>query len=146
MNLNKAIIVGNVTQDPQLKTTPAGQNVCTFSVATNRIWTDQNNQRQQKTEFHNIVMWRKLAETASKYLKKGSLVLVEGRLQTRSWQDQNGIKKYRTEIVGETMQLGPRPMGTPQQREEQPAPVEENIPIIEEGKDEGEINIKDIPF
>ena len=154
MNLNKAIIVGNVTQDPQLKTTSGGQNVCTFSVATNRIWTDQNNQKQQKTEFHNIVMWRKLAETASKYLKKGSLVLVEGRLQTRSWQDQTGAKKYRTEIVAETMQLGPRPAGF--QNTNQPASVpnqkdsgaamEENIPIIEEGKDEGEIKVEDIPF
>jgi len=144
MNLNKAIIVGNVTQDPQLKTTPNGQAVCTFSVATNRIWTDQNNQRQQKTEFHNIVMWRKLAETASKYLRKGSLVLIEGRLQTRSWQDQTGAKKYRTEIVGETMQLGPRPQGVP--ASSSPAAIEENIPVIEEGKDESEIKVEDIPF
>lgn len=150
MNLNKVIIVGNLTQDPQLKTTPAGQNVCTFSVATNRIWTDQNNQRQQKAEFHNVVLWRKLADTASKYLKKGGLVLIEGRLQTRSWQDQTGAKKYRTEIVGESMQLGPRMQNSGQSQGWSPQnnsqPAEENIPIIEENKEEGEIDIKDIPF
>ncbi|MDP2909749.1 MAG: single-stranded DNA-binding protein [bacterium] len=151
MNFNKVIIVGNLTQDPQSKTTTGGQNVCTFSVATNRVWTDQNNQKQQKAEFHNIVLWRKLAEVASKYLKKGGLVLIEGRLQTRSWQDQSGVKKYRTEIVGETIQLGPRPAGTTGNSwkpQEKPAetPIEENIPIIEEGKDEGEIRVEDIPF
>jgi single-strand DNA-binding protein len=150
MNLNKAIIVGNVSQDPQLKTTPSGHNVCTFSVATNRVWSGQNNQKQQSVEFHNVVLWQKLADVAAKYLKKGALVLIEGRIQTRSWQDKaTGAKRYRTEIVGESMQLGPRTNGTfsAESKANQPQePESENIPIIEEGKEDGEINIKDIPF
>jgi single-strand DNA-binding protein len=155
MNLNKAIIVGNVTQDPQLKTISTGQNVCTFSVATNRTWTGQNNQKQQSVEYHNVVLWQKLADVAVKYLKKGGLVLIEGRIQTRSWLDKaTGAKKYRTEIVGESMQLGPR-IGEqsfnsnntrPASAESSGVAMEENIPIIEEGKEDGEINIKDIPF
>lgn len=154
MNLNKAIIVGNVAQDPQLKTIPSGQSVCTFSVATNRVWTGQNNQKQQSVEFHNVVLWQRLAEIAAKYLKKGGLVLIEGRIQTRSWQDKTGVKKYRTEIVGESLQLGPRPVGSLNQAGPASIPPErdsdetmqENIPIIQEGKEDGEINIKDIPF
>lgn len=143
MNLNKAIIIGRLTQDPELRNTPSGQSVCSFGIATNRVW-NQNNQKQEKTEFHNIVLWQKLAEIASQYLKKGSLVLIEGRIQTRSWQDQSGAKKYKTEIIGESMQMGPRNSNysapTP------PEKAEDNIPIIEEGKNEEEINVKDIPF
>jgi len=143
MNLNKAILVGRLTQDPELRTTPSGQTVCSFGMATNRVW-NQNNQKQEKAEFHNIVLWQKLAEIASQYLKKGSLVLIEGRIQTRSWEDQSGTKKYKTEIIGESMQMGPRNAGystpAPENKEE------DNIPVIEEGKNEEEINVKDIPF
>jgi len=157
MNLNKVILIGRLTRDPESRTTPSGQTVCNFSIATNRIW-NQNNQKQEKTEFHNIVLWQRLAEIASQYLKKGSIVLVEGRLQTRSWQDPSGNKKYRTEIIAESLQLGPRvsnpgvgsanyaasqkknPQETGQLAEE------EDIPVIEENKDDGEINVKDIPF
>lgn len=109
MNFNKAFVLGNVTRDPELRTTPSGQSVTSFGVATNRVWKDQTGAQQQAVEFHNIVAWGRLAEICHQYLKKGSLVFIEGRIQTRSWQDQNsGQKRYRTEIVTETMQLGPR--------------------------------------
>lgn len=151
MNFNKAIIIGNLTSDPELRTTPSGQPVCNFRVATNRIWTDkETSQQQKKTEFHNVVLWRRLAEIASQYLSKGSLVMIEGRLETRSWQDASGNKRFRTEIVGERMQLGPKgiaktaPAPVKEMEETAPAPSEE-IPIIEE-EQEAEINVKDIPL
>lgn len=103
MDLNKVMIIGNVTRDPESRTTPQGTNVTSFSVATNLVWTDQQGNRQEKAEFHNVVAWRKLAEICAQYLKKGSKVYIEGRLQTRSWDDPNGVKKYRTEIVAENM-------------------------------------------
>jgi len=110
MNLNRAIIIGRVTQDPQLRTTPSGQPVCNFSVATNRFWNDQNtHERHEKTEFHNVVAWSRLAEISNQYLTKGSLVMIEGRIETHSWDDQSGNRRYRTEIIAENMQLGPRP-------------------------------------
>ena len=110
MYLNKAFLIGNLTADPELRNTPSGQPVCNFSIATNRVWKDRNTgQQQKKTEFHNIVAWRRLAEIVSQFLKKGSLVYIEGRLETRSWEDQSsGVKKYRTEIIAESLQLGPR--------------------------------------
>ena len=163
MNLNKAIIIGRLTRDPEAKTTPSGQMVCNLGIATNRVWNNQNNEKQEMTEFHNVVLWRKLAEVASQYLKKGSLVLIEGRIQTRSWQDQAGIKKYRTEVIAESMQLGPKssnfqgnysssnkPNTSSQanfasQKENPPAGGDDDIPIIEEDKDK-EINVEDIPF
>lgn len=154
MNLNKVYLIGRLTQNPEAKSTPSGQNVCTFSIATNRVWNNpQTKQKQEKTEFHNIVLWGRLADVASRYLTKGGLVLIEGRLQTRSWQDQQGNKKYRTEIVGENIQLGPRSSGfsssgaapAPQQEQQKNIPVAEEIPIIEEESSE-EINVKDIPF
>ena len=112
MNLNRAIIVGRVTQDPELRTTPSGQPVCNFSIATNRTWTNsETHERQERAEFHNVVAWSRLAEIANQYLQKGSLVMIEGRIETRSWQDQSGNKRYRTEIIAENMQLGPRPAG-----------------------------------
>src|SRR3989338_6290010 len=103
MNLNKAMIIGNLTRDPESKTTPSGQAVTTFGVATNLIWTDQSGAKQKKAEFHNIVAWRKLAEICAQYLHKGSKVYIEGRLQTRDWEGQDGVKRYRTEIVAENM-------------------------------------------
>lgn len=175
MNLNRAIIIGRVTQDPQLRTTPSGQPVCNFSIATNRYWSNQNTkERQEKTEFHNIVAWSRLAEIANQYLTKGSLVMIEGRIETRSWDDPNGNKRYRTEITAENMQLGPRPAvaygeggprpygATPQSRNaampqaNTPSQIDQ-IPTIEsdeptssspseEEPEEGEINVKNIPF
>ena len=114
MNLNKVFLIGNLTADPELRNTPSGQPVCNFSIATNRIWNDKNTgQQQKKTEFHNIVAWRRLAEIVSQFLKKGGLVYVEGRLETRSWDDQSsGNKRYKTEIIAERIQLGPRNSGS----------------------------------
>lgn len=111
MYLNKALIIGNLTRDPELKSLPSGVQVATFGVATNRVWKDRDGAKQESTEFHNIVVFGRQAETAAQYLKKGNSVLVEGRLQTRSW-DQDGQKKYRTEIVADRVQFGERRSGT----------------------------------
>ena len=110
MYLNKVFLIGNLTADPELRNTPSGQPVCNFSIATNRIWKDKNTgEQQKKVEFHNIVAWRRLAEIVSQFLKKGGMVYIEGRLETRSWDDQSGNKRYKTEIIAENLQLGPRP-------------------------------------
>ncbi|HLD27976.1 MAG TPA: single-stranded DNA-binding protein, partial [Patescibacteria group bacterium] len=109
MNLNKAMIIGNLTRDPEVRTTPSGQSVVNFSVATNFTWTDETGKKQERAEFHNVVAWRKLAEIIGQYLKKGSKIYVEGRLQTRSWDDQSGVKRYRTEIVADNMIMLDRP-------------------------------------
>ncbi len=104
MNLNKAMIIGNLTRDPEIKTLPSGQTVANFSIATNFVWKDaQTGEQKTQTEYHNIVAWRRLGEICGQYLKKGSKVFIEGRLQTRSWDDQNGVKHYRTEINTENM-------------------------------------------
>ena len=156
MNVNKVIIIGRLVDNPELRTIPSGQPVCTLRVATNRVWT-ANGQKQEQTEYHNVVLWRRLAEIASQYLKKGGLVYIEGRLQTRSWEDQSGNKKYRTEIIAENLQMGPRsatdPSSVPadkqsQQQDQAPNTAEqetpeEEPPIIEEDE---EIDVKDIPF
>lgn len=157
MNLNKVFILGRLTGDPQLRTTPGGQSVSSFSVATNRTWTNKSGARQEDTEYHNVVVWGRQAEIATQFLTKGSLVLVEGRLQTRSWQDKQGQNRKTTEIICERMQLGPRP-GQPGQsgqfagKQEKPAAAgqadanaQEEIPIIDldEG---GEIKAEDLPF
>lgn len=110
MYLNKAFIAGNLTRDPELRALPSGANVCTFGVATNRVWYNQDRQKQEATEFHNIVVFGRQAENCAQYLKKGSGVLVEGRLQTRSW-DKDGHKQYRTEIVADRVQFGARAEG-----------------------------------
>lgn len=152
MNLNKVFLVGRLTRDPETRNTPSGQTVCNFGLATNRVWIDKSSgQKNEKTEYHNIVLWQKLAEVASQFLHKGSLVLIEGRLQTRSWEDPSGNKRYKTEIIGESMQFGPKSAGKvipnkdapSQEREtEQKEPSKEEIPVIEEE----EIDVKDIPF
>ena len=103
MDLNKAQVIGRITQDVELKQTPNGQNVTSFSVATNRNWTDSSGMKQEQVEFHNIVLWGKLAEIAGQYVNKWSKLFIEWRLQTRSWEAQDGTKRYRTEIVGENM-------------------------------------------
>jgi len=141
VNLNKVILVGRVVNDPELRTIPSGQPVCSFRLATNVIWTNSSGQKQEKTDFHNIVLWRRLAEIASQYLTKGSLVMIEGRIQTRSWQDQSGNKRFRTEIVGQRMQLGPKAAGkvVPPEAKTKTQP---EIPVIEEE----EIDVENIPF
>ena len=146
MNLNKVFVLGNLTADPISRALPSGQSVVNFGLATNRIFYDKDRQKQQQTEFHNIVAFGRIAEIAQQYLKKGSMVLIEGRIQTRSWQDSSGNKRTRTEIITEKLQLGPRTAGKVIPAEEKETPSEE-IPIIEEGgeKDE-EINVSDLPF
>ncbi|MFA6466734.1 MAG: single-stranded DNA-binding protein [Patescibacteria group bacterium] len=160
MNLNKAMIIGNIVRDPEMRTTPSGQNVTSFSIATNRVWNDTNGQKQERAEFHNIVAWRRLAEIASQYLKKGAKVYIEGRLQTRSWDDPNGVKRYRTEIIAENMimldRAGNMPSGggggdynTEQPSMDQTPTVDVNRSSssnIPSNDGEEEISIEDIPF
>ena len=153
MNLNKVFLIGRLTRDPMTKSLPSGQQVASFGLATARFFSDKTGQKQQQTEFHNIVMFGRLAEISSQYLKKGSLAMIEGRLQTRNWQDNSGNKRYRTEIVAERMQLGPRSFGSspssasaaPGHEDTAPSPEmpsQEEIPVVEEG----EIDVKNIPF
>ncbi len=112
MYLNKAILIGNLTRDPEVRALPGGTQVTSFSLATNRVWKDKAGAKQEAVEFHNIVVFGRQAETAGQYLKKGQSVLVEGRMQTRSWDDKaTGAKKFRTEIVAETVQFGPKGTG-----------------------------------
>ena len=150
MDLNKAQVIGNVTQDIELKQTPNGQNVTSFSVATNRSWTDSSGNKQEQTEFHNIVLWGKLAEIAGQYVTKGQKIFLEWRLQTRNWEAQDGSKRYRTEIVWENLIMlgrkGENSEGasfTPNSNSwvsSTPA-VKKSVP-----KQEEEISIEDIPF
>lgn len=147
MYLNKAIIVGNITRDPELKSLPSGIKVCSFSVATNRVWKDKNGARQESADYHNVVVFGRQAETIAQYMKKGSQILVEGRIQTRSWDDKNsGEKKYRTEIVADHTQFGNKsvqPSGTSSAKSEKTENKEE-LDTIE--YPEEDINPEDIPF
>ena len=102
-SLNKVMLIGNLGKDPDVRAIPSGVKVANFPIATSESYTGKDGQRVEKTEWHNIVMWRGLAEVAEKYLKKGNPVFIEGKLQTRSWEDQNGQKKYMTEIVADNM-------------------------------------------
>ncbi len=148
MNLNKAFILGNVTRDPEIRSLPSGLQVASFGMATNRFYTDAQGVKKQEAEFHNIVCFGKTADIASRFLTKGGMVLIEGRIKTSSWQGADNIKKYRTEIIAESLQLGPRPGGAssanagnyskPASNTQNPASaqgygvVKEEIPIIEE--------------
>ena len=145
MNLNKVFVLGNLTRDPEIRALPSGSSVASFGMATNRFFTDKQGEKQQQVEYHNIVAFGKLAEIAQSFLTKGSLVLIEGRLQTRSWQDSSGNKRFRTEIVAERLQLGPKGFRTSvSPTKSQPEIADkEDIPIIEE---EEEIDVKDIPL
>lgn len=143
MNLNRVIIIGNVAADPEVRSTPSGQQVASFRVATNRIWNDQQGQKQTKTEFHNVVAWRRLAEIVSQYVVKGTLLMIEGRLETRNWEGKDGVRRYRTEIITERLQLGPKGATAPPQEQKDTRKEEGEIPVIEEDE---EIDVKDIPF
>jgi single-strand DNA-binding protein len=105
MSVNKVILLGRLGQDPELKYTPGGSAVCNFSLATTESWTDKSGQKQEKTEWHRIVVWGKLAELCNQYLAKGRQAFLEGRLQTRSWDDKDGNKRYTTEILASTVQF-----------------------------------------
>lgn len=142
MNLNRVILIGRLTKDPEKKVLNSGTEVVRFGLATDRYFLDKSGQKRQETEFHNVVLFGKIGNIASLYLKKGSLVLVEGRIQTRTWQDNDGNKVSRVEIIGERIQLGPRSYQNNQTGEKK----EEEIPIIEENEQTPEIKIDDIPF
>ena len=111
MYLNKAIIIGNLTRDPEIRSIPSGMQVCSFSIATNRVYKDKEGNKKEQADFHNIVVFGRQAETCGQYLKKGQTAMVEGRIQTRSWDDKDGQKKYRTEIVADRVQFGPKAGG-----------------------------------
>lgn len=145
--LNKVMLIGNLTRDPELKKTTGGQSVCTFSIATNRTYTDASGQKKDQVEYHNIVTWAKLAEICGQYLVKGKKIYVDGRLQTREWDGQDGQKKYRTEVVAENMIMldrGGSPMagGAPVPTSAGAAAMAD-APIA---NPDDEIKLEDIPF
>lgn len=157
MYLNKAFVIGNLTRDPEMKSLPSGIKVTTFSLATNRVWKNKEGATQEAADFHNIVVFGRQAETVAQYLRKGSSALVEGRMQTRSWDAPDGTKKYKTEIVADRVQFGSRPGGAGAGGSNQAGQADvsvmnktenlnksENIDTIE--YPEGEINPEDIPF
>lgn len=152
MNVNKATIVGRITSDLELKTTPTGREVLSFGMATNRSWKDQSGAKQEKTDWHNIVFWGKQASVIAQYCVKGQELYVEGRLETRTWDDADGKKNYRTEIIGDTFEFGAKPGGyggsgaapaqstaTQNQSEKSSAPAQVDYPT-------DEIDPDDIPF
>lgn len=148
MYLNKVILIGNLTRDPELRSLPSGAAVATMGLATNRVWRDRDGAKKEDTQFHNVVVFGKQAETAAQYLKKGGSVLVEGRLQTRSWDDKgSGEKKYRTEIVADRVQFGPKSSsaGETQSFKGVKTP-EEAAPGGEIEYPDENINPEDIPF
>jgi single-strand DNA-binding protein len=152
MYLNKAMVIGNIVRDPEIRAIPSGVKVATFSVATNRVWKDKNGVKQENADYHNIVVFGKQAEIVGQYMKKGNSILVEGRMQTRSWDDASGVKKYRTEIVADRIQFGPRGMGGGATggsyggQSAAPAPMDDNKAMDTIEYPEEEINPEDIPF
>lgn len=148
MYLNKAIIIGNLTRDPELKSLPSGIQVASFGMATNRVWRDKNGAKQESADYHNIVVFGRQAETVSQYLRKGSSALVEGRMQTRSWDAADGSKKYRTEIVAERIQFGPRfgDSAKPASPMADDSNKEDNPPLDAIEYPEENISTDDIPF
>ncbi len=146
MNVNKVVLVGRLTRDPEIRTTTSGQTVASVSLATNRFWTDKNGQKQEKTEFHNIVVWGRLAEITGQYLTKGQEAYFEGRLESRKYTGKDGIERKVTEVVAENMQLGSRPQGSARvsgAAEKSPA---EEIPTINLDDEPKEVKIEDVPF
>jgi single-strand DNA-binding protein len=152
MNLNRAMIIGNLTRDPESRNTPNGATVCNFGVATTSTWKDAAGAKQERTEFHNIVAWGKLAEICQQYLGKGRKVFVEGRLQTREWDGQDGAKRNRTEIIAENMIMldrAPQGMASPAAKAMGDMPMEKQampVPAMANAPKEEEIKIEDIPF
>ncbi len=152
MYLNRAQIIGRLTQDPELRQTGGGQSVCSFSVATNRSWKDQSGETKEQAEFHNLVAWGKLAEIASNYLKKGRRVYVEGRIQTRSWEDNNGQKHWKTEIIAENLiMLDSKNEGgggsSYSNNEEKSSQSEDFSPTpASSGNQDDDVSIEDVPF
>ncbi len=153
MNLNKVFIIGNLTADPELRTTPGGQSVMEVRVASNRTWADKTGKRQEQAEFHSVIIWGRQAEIVKQFLTKGSSIFIEGRLQTRNWDDKQGVKHWKTEIICERMQLGPRPSRPGEggfMKQQQPEASdsqkqESEIPVINIDDNE-EIKAEDLPF
>src|SRR3989338_1227947 len=150
MYINKALIYGNLTRDPELKSLPSGSQVCEFAVATNRVWKDKEGAKQESVDYHNIVVFGRQAELVKQYLYKGSGVFLEGRIQTRSWDAQDGTKRYRTEIVADRIQFGPKSGSAGGQTISAQTTVEKLKDKETEGPaieyPEEEINSEDIPF
>ncbi|HMN19401.1 MAG TPA: single-stranded DNA-binding protein [Candidatus Moranbacteria bacterium] len=159
MNLNKVQLIGRLTRDPEIRSTASGQTVTTIGLATGRTWVDKSGQKQEKTEFHNVVMWGRLAEIAGQYLTKGQEAYIEGRLETRSYTGKDGVERRTTEIVAEVMQMGQRAQNSGAPRSQTPqrsaapaaaaaAPVAaaDEIPTINLDDEQGEVRIEDVPF
>ena len=171
MNLNKVYLIGRLASDPEFRTTPTGQEVASLRMVTNRIWNGQDGQRNESSEFHNVVVWGRLAQIANQYLNKGSMLMIEGRLQTHSWEGQDGVKRYKTEVVAESLQLGPKPKkegmqdqgvkmnkpsfakGSSTELGRSPTEAKEEIPVVNENDspsdseiEEDEVKLKDVPF
>ena len=146
MYLNKAMVYGNLTRDPEMKALPSGMQVCSFSLATNRVYNDRDGKRQESTDYHNIVVFGKQAENCAKYLTKGSSTYVEGRMQTRSWE-KDGQKQYRTEVVADRVQFGPKGSGSPAagNTAKNTENNDRNASVLPDYPEE-EINPEDIPF
>lgn len=152
MSLNRVQLIGNLTRDPELRQIPGGQTVATLSVATNFTWNDQSGNKQEKAEYHNVVLWRKLAEIAGQYLRKGSKIYVEGRIQTRDWEGEDGVKRYKTEIVAENIIMldrkgdmagGGEPSygGGLKKSSNESSPVADAVAL-----EESDVTIDDLPF
>ena len=150
MNINKAFLFGNLTRDPELKSLPSGIKVASFGIATNRSWKDKNGAKQDSVTFHNIVAYGKPAELIAQYMKKGRSLFVEGRIDTRSWDDKDGTKKYRTEVIVENFQFGPSAGGSFSGKESagaSEAPAKGKMPEMDTIEYPTEdINPEDIPF
>lgn len=153
MDLNKVMLIGRLTRDPESKTTPQGVTVCNFSLATSRTWKDTQGNQQDRTEFHNIVAWRRLGEICAQYLTKGRQIYLEGHLETRNWEDQNGQKRYRTEVIADNMimlgskgeSLSPTRSTDPVEKSKaKPAPA--MVATAPASVSDEEIRIEDIPF
>lgn len=160
MNLNKVLIIGRLAADPESKSTPSGQQVTNLRVATSRVWNDQSGMKQEQTDFHSVTVWGKQAENCSKFLIKGQLVSVEGRLQNRSWQAQDGTKRYATDIIADSVQFGPRASGVGVQSSSSgsfaqaasasfansaPSPVKKSTPASQPKEDDIPIINEDFP-
>lgn len=166
MNLNKVFLIGRLTRDPEMRSTNTGQNVTSISLATGRTYTDKNGQKQEQTEYHNLVLWGRTAEIANQYLIKGQECCFEGRLQTRSYTGKDGVERRVTEVVVENMQMGQKPKNAPYEgvpagtmkRPSNPTtaatnknangsqPKEEDLPTINLDDEKDEIRIEDVPF
>lgn len=154
MNVNKVILVGRLTRDPEVRTTPSGQTVTSIGLATGRTWTDKNGQKQEKTEFHSVIFWGRTAEVAGQYLIKGQEIFIEGRLESRKYTGKDGVERKTTDVIAESFQFGSKPQGanrsnysaSAQTAPREQSQKEEQIPTINLDEEQGEVRIEDVPF